>query len=431
MKRSTCIGLVGLLLFLLAGPATGQEAAVEGPGYPIGEGTVIHPQVSMETGFISNVFYEDVEPVAAAVVRLIAAFSMASQSDEPKGEVDADIVAESDEEGEEEEKVPSQFDFRLSGSLILMGYLSGNDRVRDQSDVGVGLQGHMVAFPEGDLSFLAQDVFVRDARPRNFESFGNLNRDYNHLTAALRYRPGGRALSFAVRYENTIDRFESSASSFANRLQHLIGLRAEWQWLPVTKLYFDSSLGFFGALGDSMGFKSSSMPLRIQLGIGTALSEITTLRAHLGYANGFYSTGENFNMAIGGAEFGYRYVQYGLIRITADYDFRDSMQANFYRDISLLAKLDHEFGLLVTGADAGVKLRGYRGIPPVIGPPSRDDVIFAAAARIHYLYRDWLAATARLEVTIDETDYMYMAPPVIDSPSFRRFEAYLGAAAAF
>jgi hypothetical protein len=429
MKRSLFAFVLGLFLVAGSGVASAQDAVVEGPGYPIGEGTVLHPAVSLETGFISNVFYEDVDPVAAAVVRLIGTFSIASQGHKPEGEMEAGIETEGDEETEP--PVPSKLDFRLGGQLILMGYLSGNDRVRDQSDIAGSLDGHLIAFPEGDVSFLLDDTFVRDARPKNFETFGNLNRDWNHFQAAVKYQPGGRALSFAARYENVIDRFEGDGSSFANRLQHTIGLRSEWQWLPITKLYADASLGFFGSLGDSMGFKPSSMPLRIQIGIGTALSEVTTLRAHLGYANGFYSAGDNFNMAIGGVEFGYRYTQYGRVRLVADYDFRDSLQANFYRDLSFLAKVDHQFGLLVTGADAGLRLRAYRGISPAIGAPSRDDLILTGAVRANYLYRDWLAMVGRLEATMDETDYTYSAPPMTDSPKFTRFEAYLGVSAAF
>jgi hypothetical protein len=438
LKRSLpAVGLSGLFL-AIAGPAAAQPAigiedsVVEGPGHPLGEGAVIHPHLSLETGLISNVFYEENDPVLSPVARLIGGISIASQNaPKPTGEVDVGVQNEGEGDEEVVETVPSKMDFRLGAELVFIGYPTGNDRARDQTNLGGVLDGQVVVNPAGDVVFSAEDTFVRDTRPKNFESFGGLNRDFNHANLGLMFRPGGHALGFGVRYENTLDRFENSGSSFANRLQHLVGARAEWKYLPLTKFYFDASLGFFGALGDSMGYKQSSMPLRIQLGIGTALTWATTLIAHIGYANGFYSNGPSFNMVIGGAELGYRYTRYGRVRFAVEHEFQDSMQANYFRDIAFTAKLDQQAGLFVFGGDVGVRLRGYRGISPVIGASSRDDVVFDATVRGAYLLRDNFALTARVQATLDETDYMYSAPPVTDSPKFRRFEGVVGATAAF
>lgn len=437
MNRPIKAGLLGLTFLALAiRPALAQEAVVEGPGVALGEGAVFHPSVSLETGVVSNVFYEDGEraendPVASAVARLIAAFSIASQSHKPPGEVEPAIASE--DEPVEEPPPPAAVDFRFGGQLILNGYLSDNERVRDQTDVGVGLTGDVVFLPEGNVSFRLSDQFLRDARPVNFESTRNLNRDYNHFTGGIMVQPQGRTISVGARYENTIDRFESDDAAFANRLQHLIGLRGEWRLYPYTKFYADASLGFFDALGsEGMDYKSPSTPLRTQVGVGTALTEVTTLRAYIGYANGFYDEGPNFSNAIGGAEFGYRYTQYGRLRLVADYNFHDSLQSNFYRDYSLLAFLDQQIGLFVVGAHAGLRFRTYRGVPAELGgAEDRDDVLFNAALTGAYLLRDWLAITTRFEALVDATDYTYMAGPVTDDPSFTRYEVYLGVSAAF
>ena len=437
MTRSIKAGLLGLTFSVFAvRPALAQEAVIEGPGVALGEGAVFHPSVSLETGVISNVFYEDGDradndPVASAVARLIASFSIASQSHKPPGEVEPAI--ESEDTPVEEPPPPATVDFRFGGQFILNGYLSDKEKVREQTDVGVGLNGDVVFLPEGNVSFRLSDQFLRDARPANFESTHNLNRDYNHFTAGGTLQPQGRTISVGARYENVIDRFESDEAAFANRLQHLIALRGEWRLYPYTKFFADASLGFFDALGsDGMDYKSSSMPMRLQVGVGTALTEVTTLRGYIGYANGFYDEGPNFSNAIGGAEFGYRYTQYGRLRLVADYNFNDSLQANFYRDYSLLAYLDHQFGLVVLGAHAGFRFRTYRGVPDELGgAEDRDDVLFNAALNGAYLLRDWLAITARLEALVDATDYTYMAGGLTDDPSFTRYEAYLGVSAAF
>ena len=44
---------------------------VEGSGVKVGEGTVLHPIVGVETGVVSNVFYEDVNSNTNALLRLL------------------------------------------------------------------------------------------------------------------------------------------------------------------------------------------------------------------------------------------------------------------------------------------------------------------------------------------------------------------------
>src|SRR5689334_4671883 len=55
-------------------------SAVEGPGVKIGEGTILRPVFGIQTGFISNVFYQDVDEQAVGVLRLIAQAGIASLS---------------------------------------------------------------------------------------------------------------------------------------------------------------------------------------------------------------------------------------------------------------------------------------------------------------------------------------------------------------
>ncbi len=432
MKPTYKLGMFALAACCaLPRAAFAQDAVVEGPGIALGEGAVFHPSVTLESGYVSNVFYTDEDPIGSAVIRLIGAFSLASQTHELASEVTPGV--ENEEQPVEEPPPPAMVDFRLGGQAVLNAYASDNDAVRDQTDVGVAFDGSVIFNPHGDVAGQIDDTFLRDTRPHNFESTGNLNRDYNHALASLTFQPQGRTISVGARYENTIDRFESNESDFANRLQHTFGLRGDWRLFPYTKLFIDASLGYFTLLESDSAYKPDSTPLRIQAGAGTALTEVTTIRAYIGYANGFYDSGTNFQNAIGGAEFGYRYTEYGRLTLTADYNFHDSLQANFFRDYSLLAKLDQQFGLVVLGIDAGLRLRGYRGIPTgtLMGPDERDDVIFNTSLQVAYLLRDWFAITARGTAIVDATDYDYMAGARTVSPAYNRLEAFLGLTAAF
>src|SRR4051812_10733348 len=51
--------------------ALNPTALVTGAGIKVGEGTIFQPQVGLETGVISNVFYTHDGPVAAGLLRLL------------------------------------------------------------------------------------------------------------------------------------------------------------------------------------------------------------------------------------------------------------------------------------------------------------------------------------------------------------------------
>jgi hypothetical protein len=410
----------------LSAPARAQDAIVEGPGHQLSEGTVLHPSAGLELGVISNVFYEATQQIVSPVARLL--LDLAVANDEGKK---PDPLAPDDAEASPD-TVPPKLQFRGGLRLTREQYFSGRNSVSDQSDFGVGAHLRLAAFPQGTVAFRVHEDFNRYLRPTNFESSGDLDRDVNHLVLGMTYQPGERAMTAGLRYENTIDVVEGS--SFANRLQHLIGLRADWQFLPITKFYFDGSLGFFGGLG-SGDYKTGSMPLRLLVGGSSAITEMTTLRLHIGYGNGFYSAGPSFSNVLFGTEFGLRYSPVGRFTLAYQYDFTDSVNSNFYRDHLVLAKLDQQIGLVLLGGAVEGRLRGYRGISPEIGtgPPSRDDLILALRGTGQYHYRDWLAFTGELVASTDQTDYRYdQGPDVVNfDPSYSRLEVWLGSRAAF
>lgn len=407
----------------LATPAFAQDAVVEGPGHEISEGTVLHPSAGLDLGVVSNVFYESTRQIVSPVARLLLDLAV-SNDQGVKNPLEGDSAEEPPE------PVPPKLQFRGSLRLTREQYLSGRNSVQKQSDFGLGAHLHLTAFPKGTVAFRVFDDFERQLRPTNFESGSNLDRDINHLQLAMVYQPGGRAMTAGLRYENTIDVFEES--DFANRLQHLIGLDAGWQFLPITKFFFDGSIGFFGGLGDTT-YKSGSMPLRLQVGAASAITELTSVRLHLGYGNGFYADGPNFSNVLFGGEFGLRYSPYGRFTLSYQYDFKDSINANFYRDHAVIAKLDQQIRVVLLSGSLEGRLRGYRGIDASInGPDTRDDVILALRATGQYFYRDWLAVTGQVVATSVQTDYRYdPGAGGADDPSYSRLEVWLGTRAAF
>ena len=436
-------------LLLATSSAWAQEAVVEGQGYPVSEGAVLHVNAGVEAGVDSNVFYSDgvIDPgvVAAPILRIVGNAAISSEHNKPDGNKNSVLSvddADSTITGEpiDLDKPKPDWDFRFALRLgynqyIGFGHASPqvdiNYSISQQSNLSGGLDAHVESNPEGQVSFFVDNNLVRDNRPRNFVSTGQLSRWNNQFQGGARYRPGNGALDFSLRYENMLDRFDGKNvmpnAQLANRLNHLLRAKAEWQFLPITRFFFDGSFGLFGPLG-AASQKASSLPLRLRLGIATLITEATSLRAHVGFGKGFYSAGQDFTMALYGGEFGWRYSPVGRFTIAFEYDFRDSINANFYRDYALVAKVDHQIEQVLLDFGVQGRLRGYRGVFASIGPPSRDDLILGVRAKAHYLTRDWLAFNAEFDAVVDTTGYRDANG---DDPSYTRIEFTLGAVAAY
>ena len=225
--------------------------------------------------------------------------------------------------------------------------------------------------------------------------------------------------------------FENDNLQFVNRQQNQLGLQIGWQWLPLTRVFGDVSIGYDTGIGSSK--RVNATPLIATTGIQTALTLNTTLSAHAGYTNGFYASGPNYSSAEGGVLFGYRYSPLGRVTLDYDYNLTDSINANFYREHVLQATLEHFFVPFVLFARPELRLRTYEGtfVPATNGSRTRDDTIFAATLGARYNFRDWIAGTLDYQVTDVQTDFRYMTPVGIQNPSYVRHELMLGVRAAY
>lgn len=411
---------------VVGAPGSPDQTIVQGAGVKVGESTVLHPTAGAETGFISNVFFQHEDPRRAGVLRILLELQAASLSNQR-------LNAESADGGAEGDAQQDIGDLEWTAGLRVVGqeYLSTNDAVQAQHDFGWGANVHGVVFPRKTWQFAFDDDYTRDFRPTNFESQGKVNRDINRLGLKLIYQPEGRALSGTLRYENTIDVFEKSQQAFANRIQHTFGVRGNWQWLPITRIYADASLGVFSGLGTS-SVKQSSLPLRLMAGIQTALTVDTTINTHIGYGRGFYSSGPDFNNVVFGAQFGWRYSPFGRATAMYSYDFSDSIQANFFRDHAFQLNATQQYDRFTASGTLDLRFREYRGIDPMVangGPSDRSDVLFGVLLGGRYNFKDWLAATADYEMVVDATGYSYTVDGITVDPSYVRHQLLAGARA--
>jgi len=411
--------------------AVNPVSIVSGAGIQVGEGTVFHPQIGIETGVVSNVFYQQDGPVAAGLLRILAEVSTGSL---PTQRLTVRTTGDDQDAATPQTSTAANAgDFQYSADLYASWdqYLSTNNNVNAQGGLGGGLLLRGIFNPQHPLQFSFQEHGSRVIRATNFEAPSDTDRDVNTLGLRLNYLPYGRSLNGYLYYQNTIDVFEASSQQFANRMLNVLGLRANWQWLPLTRVFADVSAGYNTGIGSSQ--KVNSLPVTALGGIQTALTLNTTLNAHIGYTNGFYASGPSYSALVAGVLVGYRYSPLGRVMALYSYDHQDSINANFYRDHLFQGSIEHYFVPFVLFAQPELRLRQYDGTI-VMGTTgtTRNDLIVGATVGMRYSFRDWIAGTLDYQLQVIQTDFKYDAGGgVVVDPSYVRHELLLGVRAAY
>ena len=415
-----------------AATAVEPISIVEGDGVKVGEGTVLHPAFGMETGYISNVFYNG-SPTGAALLRVMAQLSVASLSpdrlDPSQDRLDPNMV--DDTPMNPEAVSVGSFQYRANLSLSYDQMLSNDSTVNKTGGLGVGALFRGMANPQGTLSLGVFEDYTRFIRAANFETSDNTNRDINALNVLGYLHPPGRSVSGYLYYNNTIDVFESSdAQPYPDRVMNQVGIHPMWKVFPRTSLYADASIGYDTGIGSSPASqaKPTSYPLMLRAGVSTLLSLKLTANVSGGYTNGFYSAGPSYSAPFVDAYLEYRYSPLGKMGIWYSLAYLDSVNANYYRDHAIrgyLEQLVDPFALLI---QTELHFREYQGtsIMDVNGGNVRDDTIFAVMAGAHYNFRNWLAVTLDYRLSTVQTDYRYLTQGMPVDPSYVRHELLAG-----
>ena len=395
--------------------AVAPVSSIEGHGIKIGEGTVLHPTVGLETGIVSNVFYTASDPVAAGVLRLLVQVGTASFSGERMQAPDT---------GGGGATSTGSFTYSASVRASYDQMLSGSETVRSTGGLGLGALFKSTVNPAGKVSLGIDENFVRLIRAANFETDADTNRDINLLGLNVNFRPDSAFGGFAY-YRNVIDVFEKSSQRFADRMENTVGIHPTWHWLPNTQVYLDLSQGIYTGIGGSSK-KVSSYPFEGVAGIATLLTLRTTLNVNAGYTFGNYSTGASYSGFVASAQFGYRYSPLGRVLAAYDLIYSDSINANYYRDHVARLWLQQLYNPLTFMIQPELHFREYQGITLVNGPPTRNDTILSVIAGVHYNFRTWMVATLDYHYSQVITDYRYLSSTMSIDPSFARHELLLG-----
>jgi hypothetical protein len=408
--------------------ATAPISTVQGAGVKVGEGTLIHPVFGLETGFVSNVFYEHTDTQAAGLARILAQVSTATLNKERTDAYSGGLGGgasgpESHDDGD------LQYDVSARASYDQL--ISGDQAVRATGGVGLGLQARAITSSVNAFSFGFLEDFNRLIRAANYETTTNDTRDLNTLSLRLVYNTQ-RTIGGYAYFKNTLDIFESDPD-YPDRSQSKLGIHPTFRWLPQTLIYLDLSMGIDSGVGSSTASqaKVESYPLIALVGLASLLSLKTTFLLEAGYTNGFYSTGPSYSAPLLNLALAYRYSPLGRVGATVKYELADSINANFYRDYEAGAFIQQGFAPFVVVAQAQMHLREYEGLAfegmPLAGGAARNDVIFEVVGGIRYSFRNWIAVTLDYSFSTVQTDFRYTdATGKTVDPSYVRHELLAG-----
>ncbi|MEP7122875.1 MAG: hypothetical protein ABJE95_18255 [Byssovorax sp.] len=419
----------------------------EGIGYRVGD-FELHPGASAEFGYDSNYFHrgptDDGGPVGALRLRITPSFSLSTLSKQRT-------------EGTANGTQPD-FEFRASVAATyneffpVSGPQAGQDAMSRNRNIGGNLDLSLSILPGRPWSGTITAGVARSLTPSNeglaSQSF---NRVLPHASAELAWTPGRGLFDWRLGYGFSGTFFESGSFSQLTNIQNQIETRGRWRFLPRTALLYDARLGFVSYTAPTPNGKTSSHPLRAQIGVNGLITSSFSALAMVGWGTSFYSappTGpeENFNSVIGQLELkwfitpnpstdpGAATLSLSSLAVGFTRDFFDSYIGTYFERDRGYANLSYFFGgrflVIVDG-----------GVAAIVYPPNLQlhgletgatDVRIDASVFGEYRFKDsfGLNATVRYGQNVSGTTITTLTPGVPagapDQLAWQQVEAYLG-----
>jgi len=422
------LGLLALLA-AAAGSASAQQVQVasqvapgEGPGVRLGGSLVLNSSLGAELGYTSNVFFEEDarNPDDSALARLSAAFTLQS----------APVPKDS----------PKRFELLAELSATYQEYLSGSEKVSDNRDVAISALFRAILYAGPHVSLGVEDRFTRAIQPTDFED--NLNRDINRAAVWVGWKPGEGAVDVRAGYAFNLDIFESS-STFGDldRTAHEFFLNARWQYLPITRFFFDYNQLITNP--DDQSGRSAGAPMKLTVGVSTLFSAKTHLQARIGYGNGFYddraapAQSANYSSVLAGLDASWLPTPLSKLTLSYEHTFADSVFSNFYVDDMVRLRYDQSAGRLTLRGKIEYRHRTYEGLPdPALtgftySDTTRTDNILAGEALADYALTRRYFLGGGYTVVSDQTDFRINPGANQEDPSYIRHEVFAKFSAAF
>jgi len=297
--RLPLIAALAVALFPLKAAA---QAWVSNPDFSEGIGIragdfELHPSVGAEFGYDSNYFRaaESEHPVDALKLRVTPSLSLRTLGNERRQTpVDPKVV----------------FGTSAYASYFELFPLdSANSEARNRRNVAIGVDARLDVFPKGKVGFDALAGYTRaiEAEGNTDDLAGEgFNRDTLRGGAGLTWRPGGGLFDWRGGYLGTFHTFEDHKFRSLENLQHEIGTRGRWRFLPRSSLLFDATYTMVRYTGSTV--QTDGDIVQSRAGFHGLVTYHLALLGMLGWASTFYQqhagsiVARQFDSLIGNAE---------------------------------------------------------------------------------------------------------------------------------
>ena len=394
----------------------------EGPGIWLTDGLVLHPGIGLEGGYDTNPLHRSTDVIGSPLIQIGPYIDLATEPPQRKIEGE-EVVAE-----------PPVVDFRWGVAGTWDYFFSSNSEIKKQSDIGVDTTLNLELFPRGSWTLILFDNYVRTLESFETASEVGFNNDNNVGQLSVRFTPGGRAMEFQLGYANHLYYFEAGSLGYGNHMGHEVMFDYKWKFFPKTAFLFKAR---FEPITYSENYNSDSMPLRTWAGLQGLFTDKFGMLILLGYGNGFYDKGPNFNSFIGRVEADYFIGTFSSFKIGIMRDFVDSIWANYYDKIGGYIRYNHLLiQALLLAAEVGVYYQDYANTPLTevrdnrtltYSSTGRSDVSVEGGLLIEYRVLDWLAFNVSGKYTSDFTDFSVTSMDQTRKMSFQKFEVLGGA----
>ncbi len=315
---------------------------------------------------------------------------------------------------------------------------SGKSELSKRRNVSLGADARLDIFPKGKVGVdlgLAYARFIEAEGDSNDLAGEGFNRDTLRGGAGVTWRPGGGLFEWRLGYAATYHFFEDSAYDGLTNLQHEVGTRGRWRFLPRSALLFDSTYTFVRYLNNGTP-QADGDAIRSRVGFHGLVTYHLALLGMLGWASSFYdpvngAAPRQFDSATANAEVRWfiqprpnleeATIASGLSSVALGYvrSFSNSYYGSFYqRDRGYLQMSTFLVGAVVAGLEFGVSRVGF---PEVGAQDAFDQLRLDGNLFAEYRFTDTLAANATIQY--DQVNSPAVAQEDLD---FTRWQAYLG-----
>jgi hypothetical protein len=404
-----------------------DRGAREGPGFKTGR-LVLHPGLSLEGGYDSNVFLQDVNQEDSFILRLTGYLDVATEGTERQSQ------------GETNKAEPQKIEFR--GGLGASYYHYFFDRLTD--NLGGDAHFDLAYNPSPVFSLEVRDMFQRTVRPfadPNTVDGTTFSYGFNHNNASLALvgRSKSKVLEGRLGYTNSLEFFDAEVYRYGNNMSHRVPASLSWRFFPTSALvysveYIRQNFANPDQILTSPTLLSDNNRVRSSISYNGALTERFSMTAMIGYSAGFYELASDFDGVI--ARVDARWRPRPTISLTAGYDrdIRPSFIGNFTTMNRIYANAGFTLaGALQLGLDAWVSFdKSGLALSPdgtLLGnEPYRQDIRVHAGIFGEYRFTAWLSLFGRVGYLADFTDFQYFGTdPLLDpAAGYQRFDAWLG-----